>query len=200
MSLSVVVEGATDTPAVHKVVALAGWKLESPPVPMRGKDQLDKILPKYNAAARSLPWFVLRDLDRDAPCPGALVAQLLPARSPLMCLRVAVRAIEAWLMADPETLAAFLHVSPSQIPANPEGEEDPKRTMLNLAQRSTKPAVRKDMLPPRGASRRTGPGYEGRILEYGEKHWRADVARGRSPSLDRAVKALERLREDWLMV
>lgn len=51
-----------------------------------------------------------------------------------------------------------------------------------------------------GASRRAGPGYEGRLIEYGVKHWRADVARARSSSLDRAVKALERLRDEWSIV
>jgi hypothetical protein len=195
MSLRIVVEGSTDVPIVQKVAALAGWKLPFTLLPTRGKGQLDKILPSYNGAARRLPWFVLRDLDHDAPCPGALVAKLLPEQMPLMCLRIAARALEAWLMADPETLAAFLHVSPAQIPLNPEGEQDPKSTMVHLARRSTKPAIQKDMLPQRGASRRAGPGYEGRIIEYGEKLWRPDVARGKSPSLDRAIRALERLHE-----
>jgi hypothetical protein len=197
MSLILVVEGSTDMPVVHKVAALAGWEAPLRLEPTRGKGELDKALPGYNAAARGLPWFVLRDLDHDAPCPGALAATLLPAPKPLMCLRVAVRAVEAWLMADPETLATFLHISSAQIPIDPEGEEDPKGTMVHLAGRSNKPAIRKAMLPQRGTSRRAGPGYEGRILEYGEKHWRADVARGKSPSLDRAVKALERLRKAW---
>jgi hypothetical protein len=200
MSLLVVIEGSTDAPAIHKVARLAGWELAGEPISTRGKDRLDKDLRGYNDAAKGSPWFVLRDLDHDAPCPGALVERLLPARSPWMCLRLAVRTVEAWFMWDAETLAAFLHVSPSHIPANPEAEEDPKRTMIDLARRSTKPGIQKDMLPQRGASRRTGPGYEGRLIEYGEKHWRADVARGRSPSLDRAVKALERLRLKWSVV
>jgi hypothetical protein len=109
MSLIVAVEGSTDTPAVHKVVTLAGWELAHEPISTGGKVRLDKDVPGYNAAAKGSPWFVLRDLDHDAPCPGALVTKLLPARSPLMCLRIAVRAIEAWLMADPETLSTFLH-------------------------------------------------------------------------------------------
>jgi hypothetical protein len=197
MSLRIVVEGTTDVPVVHKIAALAGWNLTFASITTRGKGQLDKILPGYNRAARGLPWFVLRDMDHDAPCAGALVAKLLPEQKPFMCLRIAVRAIEAWLMADPETLAVFLHVSPAHIPANPEGEQDPKTTIVNLARRSTKPAIQKAMLPQRGASRRAGPGYEGCIFEYGEKHWRPDVARGASPSLDRAIKALERLRELW---
>lgn len=200
MSLLVVVEGSTDVPVVRKVAALAGWELSQQPIEARGKGQLDKDLPGYNAAAQGSPWFVLRDLDHDAPCPGALVNKLLPVPKPLMCFRVAVRSTEAWLMADPETLAAFLHVSPAQIPGNPEGEEDPKSAMVNLARRSTRPAIQKDMLPQRGASRRAGPGYEGLIIKYGERHWRADVARARSPSLDRAVKALERLRKEWSVV
>jgi hypothetical protein len=201
MSLMVAVEGSTDAPVVAKVAALAGWELASPPLVKHGKGPLDKALRGYNAAAAHSPWFVLRDMDHDAPCPGALAAELLPDPKPLMRLRIAVRAIEAWLMADPETLAVFLHISPTQIPSDPEREEDPKGTMVNLARRSTKTAIKKDMLPPpHGAGRRTGPGYEGCLLKYGEEHWRADVARGKSRSLDRAVNALLRLRQEWSVI
>jgi hypothetical protein len=169
MSLIIAVEGTTDAPVVKKVAELAGWELASPPIVKRGKAPLDEALRGYNAAAAGSPWFVLRDMDHDAPCPGALVAELLPEPKPLMCLRIAVRAVESWLMADAESLAVFLHVSPALVPGNPEREEDPKGAMVNLARRSTKPAIRKEMLPPaHGASRRTGPGYEGRLIEYGE--------------------------------
>lgn len=133
MSLIVVVEGSTDVPGVRKVAALAGWELGQSPIETRGKGQLDKDLPGHNAAAQGSPWFVPRDMDHDAPCPGALVAKLLPDPKPLIRFRIAVRATEAWLMADPDTLAAFLHVSPAQIPGNPEAEEDPKSAMVNLA-------------------------------------------------------------------
>lgn len=197
MSLCFVVEGTTDVPVVRKVLALAGWSPPFTDIPQGGKVALDRSLPGFNGAAKGSPWFVLRDLDRDEPCPSALCARLLPQRSPLMCFRIAVRAIEAWLLADAATLAEFLHVSENLIPLDPEAEENPKIAMVNLAHRSTKPAVQKDMLPERGASRPIGRGYEGRIIEYGEKHWRPDVARARSRSLDRAIGALERLRETW---
>lgn len=200
MSLICAVEGETDVPVARKIVLLAGWEQAPRPIVGRGKDPLDRDLRAFNSAAKGSPWFVLRDLDHDAPCPGLLVSRLLPRREPLMCLRVAVRAIESWLMADSETLATFLHVPGSKIPSNPEGEDDPKRTMVDLARRSTKPAIQRAMLPPRGVSRRTGPGYEASIIAYAEGHWRADVARGRSPSLHRAVDALERLRDAWCTV
>lgn len=197
MSLIVAVEGSTDVPVVHKVVKLAGWTLAFEPIVKAGKDSLDRDLRAYNDAAKGSPWLVLRDMDHDAPCPGALVARLLPERAPLLCLRIAVRAVEAWLMADPETLALFLHVSDAHVPANPEGEADPKSTMVGLARRSTKPAILRDMLPHRGASRRVGPAYEARIMEYAQRYWRPEVARRKSSSLDRALGALERLRGAW---
>jgi hypothetical protein len=198
MSLVFVVEGTTDVPVVSKVLDLAGWKQPFTALVQHGKVELDRSLSGFNRAAKGSPWFVLRDLDHDAPCPAALIPRLLPHPAPLMCLRVAVRAIEAWLLADAATLAEFLHVSENLIPGDPEAEEDPKIAMVSLARRSTKPAVQKDMLPERGSSRRIGRGYEGRIIEYGQVHWRPDVARSRSRSLDRALCALERLREDWV--
>lgn len=197
MSLLVVVEGTTDVPVVRKVLELAGWKEPLVPIPQHGKAELDKKLRGFDGAAKGSPWFVLRDLDHDAPCPSALIEELLPQRSSFMCFRIAVRTIESWLLADAETLAAFLHVSKNLVPLDPEAEEDPKIAMINLARKSTKPDVQKDMLPARGASRRIGRGYEGRIIEYSVKHWRADVARSKSRSLDRAVCALERLRDEW---
>jgi len=158
MSLAIRVEGSTDVPVARKVLELAGWESPFAIIDMGGNVSMDNDLRGYNAAAKGSPWFILRDLDHDAPCPGALVATLLPQRQPLMCLRIAVRAGEAWLTADPETLAGFLHVSRAQIPGNPDGEDDPKLTMVGLARRSTKPTIKKAMLPLQGASRRVGPG------------------------------------------
>ena len=67
-----------------------------------GKSDLLRRLPNYNQAARSrfTPWFVLRDLDNDAICASQAIQKWLPQPSEGMRLRVAVHAIEAWMMAD----------------------------------------------------------------------------------------------------
>lgn len=82
------------------------------------------------------PWIVLVDLDSDHDCAPPLRAAWLPHPAPQMCFRVAVRAVEAWLMADAERLAAFIGVARRRISADPEREENPKRAMVNLARSS----------------------------------------------------------------
>jgi hypothetical protein len=140
---------------------------------------------------------VLRDLDRDAPCPGGLVKGLLPTRSRLMCLRIAVHSLESWLLADAQRLAAYLHVSRAKVPVDPDGLPDPKGALVDLAWSSTKPKIKEDMVPPPGFSRRIGRLYEQRIIEFARDHWRPEIARQHSSSLRRAIQALEQLRRAW---
>jgi hypothetical protein len=54
---------------------------------------------------------VVADLDRDHDCAPRLVGEWLGEPSALMCFRVAVRAVEAWLLADDEAIAGFLGVA-----------------------------------------------------------------------------------------
>ncbi len=198
MSLHVVVEGDTDEWVARKIALLAGW--DSEPLCIentRGKPRLDEELPRYNQAARWSPRFVLRDLDTDKPCAGELRELLLPTPERFMCFRLVVRSVEAWLMADPEMLARYLHISPSKIPLSPDAVVVPKDELVNLARFSPKPNIRKDMIPEPGKSRRIGSAYAARINDFSANHWRPEIARENSPSLRRAIVALERLRAAW---
>jgi hypothetical protein len=114
-----------------------------------------------------------------------------------MQLRVAVRAIEAWLLADAEHLAAFLRVPRARIPPDPDAEPDPKNTLIALARRGSNRAICSDIVPRQGSGGRVGPGYSGRIIEFvsGAAHpWRPEVAVQRSDSLRRCVAALRNLK------
>lgn len=194
-SVTVVVEGDTDFPIARAVLGLAGLEVGQE-IDCCGKGTLDRRLGGYNAAARGSPWVVLRDLDRDAPCPGELVARLLPSPARWMRLRIAVHAGEAWLMADSERLASFLRISVALLPTSPDTIPDPKFQLVNLARRSTKPAIVADMVPKPGLGRKIGPAYEARLIEFALKHWRPHVARELSPSLDRTIRALERFAKE----
>ena len=194
-SVTVVAEGDTDFPIVRAVLSIAGLEVGTQ-IDCCGKGTLDARLGAYNMAARGSPWVVLRDLDRDAPCPGELVARLLPSPGRWMRLRIAVHAAEAWLMADRERLASFLRVSVTLLPTSPDTIPDPKIQLVSLARRSTKPAIVEDMVPKPGFGRKIGPGYETRLIEFALKHWRPDVARKLSPSLERTIRALERFAKE----
>lgn len=193
-AVTLVVEGDTDVPFARKLLDAARLDV-STIIDMGGKPKLDRALAGYNAAAKHSGWFILRDLDQDAPCAPALVSSLLPTRSNLMCLRIPVRAIESWALGDSTQVAAFFKLREGAIPVSPELEPDPKRRLVDLVRKSTSKAIRDDCLPAAGASRKAGPGYEARLIEFGTEHWRLREAQKRCPSLQRCLQALRQLQE-----
>lgn len=191
MLVTVAVEGDIDR-AIVEAMARA-LTIELGPVHVtNGKAKLDRRIAQYNHAAAFAPWFVLRDLDQDAPCAPDLVAGLLPVRASQMLFRVAVRAAEAWLMADVDRLSAFLHVPPGRIPAAPDTLLDPKGTLVRLASTSRLKDIRVDMTPLPGRFRKVGPGYSARMIEFAQEHWRPAEAAKNSDSLARCIRALAR--------
>ena len=158
-----------------------------------GKPNLRRRINGFNNAARLTPWFVLVDLDNDAGCAPTLRKAWLPDPAPNLCLRIAVREVEAWLMADAETLASHLGVPANRIPRIPESLEQPKNEMVNLGRRSRRREVREDMVPREASGRRVGPAYASRLIEYVENKWRPEVAANHSESLRRAILCLKRL-------
>lgn len=158
-----------------------------------GKDHLRRRINGYNQAAHYAPWIVLVDLDSDADCAPAIRDAWLPRPAPHLCFRIAVREIEAWLLADADTLAICLSVPLRQIPEDPEHLPNPKDTVVGLARRSRRRAVREDMVPRPDSGRRVGPAYTSRLTEYVETTWRPEVAARRSESLRRAIRCLEKL-------
>ena len=161
----------------------------------RGKAHLRSRIGGYNFAAHYAPWLVLVDLHSDQ-CAPALRAEWLPNPSPLMCLRVAVRAVEAWLLADRQRLARFLSVSVSRVPANPEELLDPKAVVVALANTSRRTDIRRDMVPRPGSGRSEGPAYTSRLIEFVKDWptgWDPDAAAALAPSLARCLTSLREL-------
>ncbi len=196
--ISVVVEGTTDVPYVKKLCAGAGVECMEPFVVRRGKPGIDEDLPKYANAAKSSPYLIIRDLDQDAACAPEWLAANAPktAGARWLMLRLAVREVEAWFLADAEIAAKCLRVHISNVPLEPDSLPDPKRTLVELARRSTKKSIRDHVAPRPRDTRKVGPQYEQLLIEWADK-WRVDVALKKSPSLRRAHKALERTWQDY---
>ena len=110
-----------------------------------------------------------------------------------MCFRLAVRELEAWLMADVENCASFLGVGRKSMPLEVESLRAPKQDLVNLARKSRRRDIREGMVPPAGSRRRVGPEYTALLREFVQSSWDPQTARSNSPSLDRAMKCLERL-------
>ena len=191
-AISAAVEGALDEAVVGRLVRHVGATLGTV-YGKNGKPFLRDRIAGYNNAARHAPWLVLVDLDADDYCAPPVRAHWLPDPAPRMCFRLAVRSVEAWLMADAEPLAAFIGVARQRVPRAPETLAHPKQSMINLARLSRRRDIRQDFVP-RPASRRTeGPAYTSRLIEYATDHWRPDVAAARADSLRRAIECLQRL-------
>jgi hypothetical protein len=195
IQVTLAVEGYTDEIVARKILAHVGLACNR----VLGRDGKDDLLAKlggYNNAAAFSNWFILLDLD-DNDCPVTYFQEILPSPSANLILRIAVREIESWLMADREHLAKFLNIAMDNVPKQPDDEANPKETLLNLVKRCRKKALREDMLPTPSSGRRVGIGYANRISEFVTQYefaWRPDVAAETSDSLHRCIKALEKLK------
>jgi len=181
--INAAVEGDLDEAVLRRLVLEAGAVLGLI-YGKKGRENLELRLRGFNHAAQINRWVVLVDLDRDE-CPVSLRGDWLPEPARLMCFRIAVRAVESWLLADREAMAGFLEIALSKVPHNPEAEFDPKRVLIDLARSSRSPEIRRDMVPHRESGRTVGPGYSSRMKDYTTNHWRPEVAAESSDSLRR---------------
>lgn len=193
--ISGAVEGIVDEAVFRRIVRTARGE-PGPVYGKTGKRQLLDRLHGYNNAARFSPWLVLVDLDHDADCTPPFKTAALPAPATQMCFRVAVREIEAWLLADHERIAEFLDVNARWLPLDPETEADPKQVIVNLARRSRSRDIHRDLVPRVGSGRSEGPAYSSRLIEFVSDKtygWRPTVAARSSDSLARCLRSLRRL-------
>jgi hypothetical protein len=195
--VGLVVEGHVDRIAAEKVLASRGVAVD----PMRviitqGRTRFDARIASYNQAARHGGWFALRDSDLDSHgCPATLRRDLLSVpQSPALCLRLAVRTIEAWLLADADAFADHFAVPVRKVPDDPEALDRPKDALVAACRHSRRREVRTAMVPPPG-SRGTGPEYTAFIGRFGREVWRPGVAAAVAPSLGRAVTEIDRMIE-----
>jgi hypothetical protein len=194
MTLSLVVEGPTDEPVARALAEDAGFHVGLVREAM-GKSKLDARLSAFAAAAQLSPWLVGRDLDQDAGCAPAWLVGKPTAR--WLCLRLAIRETEAWLLGDRERFAEYFKVAVSKVPENPELLTDPKRALVDLVRHSTSLRLRRDVVPRDGAHTQVGPGYVASIIEYASTSWRISVAARRCDSLRRARTALSDMARRW---
>jgi hypothetical protein len=185
----VVVEGITDEAVANRLLDIAGLNA-STLIVTRGKGNLDKQLSGYNAAAKNIPWLVLRDLDRDGDCAPELLSKLLPHPSPKMHLRIPVRSVESWLLADRDALARALSVPCGLLPVDPERELDPKRVIVDIARKSSSSKIIKEIVPSDGSGAHVGPGYTARMIEFVKKDWDPKNAALLAPSLESCISSL----------
>lgn len=158
----------------------------------KGNAKIKKHINAYNNAAQHGYYFVITDLDNRECAPSLIANWLTDQRSEQLLFRVAVHEVESWLLADKENFAAFFSVSKDLIPTSPDLELDPKQTVISLAKRSRKRDIRDNMVPI-DAYASIGPGYNTQFQIYIQNFWDIHVARKSSPSLDSAIKSVEKM-------
>ena len=148
-----------------------------------------KNLPVFNQVAPRSPFVILTDLDNN-PCPPGLLREWMPGLPhPNLIIRVAVREVEAWLLADRQGFARFAGIRLAKIPRAVETIEQPKEFLIEIC-RHGNARVRGSLLPRESKSARVGPDYNGCLLRFTHYHWSVRRAANCSESLDRACQAL----------
>lgn len=143
----------------------------------------------FNEASKGYPFFVLTDLDACECAPTLLLDWLTVPQHPNLIFRIAVREIEAWLLADIDGFSNYTGVSKTNFHDKPEELPDPKSYLLQLVRKCRKRDIRQDLLP-KDEFAKVGPNYNGRLAEFVINHWSISRAIKRSDSLQRAYNHL----------
>lgn len=133
----VITEDALSEAVIDRIIQFVGGDIEVV-TRMRG-DGIGYVKRKFPALvrlAKSVPVLMLVDLDRKECAPTLLKDWSQDAKLPdRLLFRIAVREVEAWLLADHEAFAEFAGTPLEKLPANPDGLDDPKLFLLNLVRR-----------------------------------------------------------------
>lgn len=158
-----------------------------------GSGYLRSRLANFNQMALREPVFVLTDLDA-GHCPSELIANWAGNLdlSPNLFFRVAIREIEAWLMADRDALSNALGIALAHLPVEPETLLDPKTHLLNAARYAPR-EIRQELLVTRGSVASQGIGYNRLLGNFVVENWSPQRAAERSPSLARCLARIATL-------
>lgn len=161
----------------------------------KGYSYIDSHIKKFdNAAHNGAVIVVLRDLDKKE-CAPYLIKNMLPTGChPRLLIRIPVREIEAWLIADTINLSNYLGISAKHITNNVESISDPKEYLVNLARKSRRKDIKESIVPRENASFPVGSLYNDCMKSFVTRHWDSEVARKLSDSLDRTIRKLETFR------
>lgn len=135
----------------------------------RGIGYIKDKISAFNRSAGAIRYLTLVDLmDTGFACPPDVLRGWLPHPGAQMQLRVVVREIESWLLAD----------------------TDGKQTLVNVARRSRRRSVRTAIVPSPQSTAPVGAQYNSELRAFVDSHWDPDRARTRSPSLAKCIDRL----------
>lgn len=194
MVVDSLVEGILDEAVAQRLIRHTGHQVGTT-YGKQGISYLQQKVAGFNVRARyGNPILLLVDFaDTRLSCPPEVPVSWLSDQTSKLLLRVVVREIESWLLADQQGIARLLGISLRHLPANPESLDDPKQTLINLARRSRRSRIRQSLAPQPGISAVVGPGYTGVMSAFAFEQWDVEVARQHSASLDRCLTRLSEI-------
>lgn len=177
----------------HKLLFMEGF-----PHITHGNSQLKEKCPAFlNMAKGELNTFVITDLD-NIVCAGELIREWfsIPDTNPVslpneILFRVAVREIESWILADRQAWAEYINIPEANFSDSPDELDDPKQHLLTVIRNKGRSRLHREMLPRQAAH--IGPEYNKVLSEFILSSWKPSRAAVRSPSLKRAIRALDEI-------
>ena len=198
MTINLVAEGFMEKIVATRILPFCGHELGT----VYGERGYVYIKQKATAfrwlATENSGVLVLTDFrDTGVECPPAALKTYIYNKLPnppvnFLC-RFAVNEMESWLLADREGIAKFFNIAISRLPIHPENESAPKLTLVNLARKSNKKAIREGIAPPVGHRAVVGPEYTSLMYQFILNFWNIDNAAGNAPSLERCILRLKEL-------
>jgi hypothetical protein len=190
--LAVVVEDDLSLAVLDRILSSSSRQFKiTRPFVSRGFGNIKRSINTYRQASRIIPHIILTDLD-NAICAASLIrdwkAENLPAS---MMLRVAVREVESWILADQESFSKFAKIPKKKIPLSPDLLADPKQTLVNLVRHSSSRRLAAEIVPAAGSRAQIGPLYNEKLSTFVLGQWDPVVAAASSPSLLRTRGRLE---------
>jgi hypothetical protein len=171
-----------------------------------GKSKLLGNLKKYNDATENLSrvflndyssfyCFLLTDLDEEKCAPILISKWFTFLRHERLILRVAVREIESWLLADRKNFSDYFSISLNKIPHNPDCVSNPKGLILNLmVNYSVNKIIKEQMVRIERSNYFIGRGYNDEMTNYIFRKWNFKEAIKNSDSLRKLVEKLAALK------
>ena len=194
--IAVVAEDKLTQAVLHKCISdfLPGFSIVRTEV-KGGRGNVQRELRAYASLAQVMPVLIGVDLDADE-CASKLIAgwKSRYGTHQSLIIRVAVREIESWVIADRKRIAKLINANSDTIIFSPDDLGDPKNYFLEAVQKTASIDLRNDLIP-RNYNKypRIGPAYNLQMCKFVELRWRPHVAMRRSDSLARAVRAIQSL-------
>lgn len=155
----------------------------------RGNSYIQRKIIGFNEAARFKHYPVLTDLDNRECAPPYRNELISATLNEKMIFQIAVREVEAWLLADRENFPRFLGVSKNRFQRDPESIDNPKQYIFSMVRQSRNRRIRDGVLPS-DSTARIGPLYNPLLIEFVSNSWDVSIAKEYSNSFRRFLNKL----------